>query len=331
MKKLNRKYSFPVLSVVAICSFFIFTGGVLEENNTQDSPPIINFREATYNNNNHLVGSVQKIEIEMTGWDPYQHDVTESCDFPINNPPKTTQKYDSSSPESYTWLISPSGTDTTKLDYYYSYQTGNDKMGVHTYNFSQNTNKLLTVAYSFSTPGNWKLVCRARTVSRTPAKYKNGKLVSGGDTTYGAWTEQSYTVTIGGTAVLPQQKYTFKSLYIVPAAGDPTPGKTITFSDPARQYIEILSPTKASMKFYWTPDAADVAAYPNLASKYEFSYTNADYSIVKNAASGYWDTFLYFEGQQIRFRYYETGKRLGFYKSSKKVVGSNDWFFFALN
>lgn len=321
MKKLNRKYSFPVLSIVAIGAFFIFTGGVLEENNTLDTPPTITF--TAVNTNSYKVGSRQQIYVKLTNYDPSQHDVTESCDLIPNTPDKNSTKYDT--PESFMWMISPTGTDSVKLNYYFADNALNMGVsGVYVDQYNQASEQLMVVSYSFNTPGNWKLVCRARTVSRTAAKYVNGTLKSGGELLLGAWVESSYTITIGGTAILPQQKYTFKSLEIVPAAGDPSPRKTFIFSDPARQYLEVLSPTKANLKFYWTPTAADAAAYPNLASKYEFNYQNANY-ILEKFDPGY-NMVLYFKGQLISFQYSDVSKSLTFKKYSKKLPSGSDSF-----
>jgi len=331
MKNLKKKYSFPVLSVVAICSFFIFTGGVLDQNSTLDTPPTITFTAES--SNTYKVAEAQTFTVQLTNYDPYQHDVTESCDLIPNVPDKTTQKTDIGSPESLMWIISPGGTDSVKLSYY---DRGDEELSsmfgvLYNSNAPDGYGKLI-VKHVFSVPGNWKLVCRARTVSRTPAKYVNGTLKSGGEPLLGAWVESSYTITIGGTAPMPVQKYTLKSMEIVPAFGDPTPGKTFTFSDPARQYLDVFSPTKASMKFYWTPAAADLATYPNLASKYELSYQNADYSIdTKGSQNGFYAMTLNFEGQQIAFGYKKPDSKLFFYKPSKRVANGSDQFVFTLN
>ncbi len=331
MKKINRKYSFPVLSVVAICSFFIFTGGVLDQNSTLDTPPTITFEAES--SNNYQVGKRQMILVKLSNYDPSQHEVTESCDLMPNVPDKNTTKYDK--PESFMWIISPAGTDSVKLPYYFADNSLNvaNLTGVYVDQYNQGSEQLMSVDYAFNTPGKWKLVCRARTVSHPAEKYVNGKKTSGGEPIYGTWVENSYTITIGGTALLSQQKYIFKSLEIIPSVGDPAPAKTFTLSDPTRQYLDIISPTKASLKFYWTPDAADVKVYPNLASKYDFDYQNAQYSIQElgRTVEGYPYTYnLYYKGQILGFYYSNTEKKIAFTKHSKMFPYLVDQFILTL-
>lgn len=330
MKNIFKKYSFAALSITAICFFFLFTGGVHDGKGTSGialDPPTIEF---TSGPNSSTVGSLNTFTILVShGTNPSSYTVTETCDLLPNNPSKTRD------------IINPEPEVKIELRkngiVVYSAPASTIFAGPEISYGTEEAATPFTWSHSIAHPGTYELVCSARASSKTPEIYKNGNYESGGDEVFSDWTTSTKTITITGTAPLAIQRWTIKSLSVIPAIGDPAPGGQWLFSDPANQYLEIVDEGTANLKFKWTPPAGDTVLYPNLASKYDFNYTNAQYTITTEEGDPIpgltinQNLKLYFQGQSITYWIATTStdptaRFLVFSRPSKKVAGATDLF-----